>query len=388
MNNFTFQSQTKIIFGQDTEKEIGKETLKYGKKVLLHFGGGSIKKIGLYDKVIASLKAENIEIYEFGGVEPNPRLSLVYEGIKLVRENSIDFILAVGGGSVIDSAKAIAMGAVYDGDVWDFYIGKAFPTNCLPVGTVLTIPAAGSESSASSVITNMETKLKCGCTNDVMTPKFSILNPQTTYSLPPYQVACGVADIMAHMMERYFVNTKCVDVTDRMIEGAMKSIIEFAPKALKNPMDYDIRAEIMWTGTIAHNGILDTGRGGDWASHGIEHQLSALFDIAHGAGLSIVFPAWMKFVRKTNPFKLVQFGKRIFNISGATDEDIITKTITALELFYKEIGLPTRLSEVSITEEYFAEMAKKAVDSWGGVSIGSYVKLSTQDVIDIYTFAK
>lgn len=385
MNSFVLNIPTKIFFGKEIENQIGKQVSAYGKKVLLHFGGGSIKKMGLYDKVVASLKAEGIEIFELGGVEPNPRLSLVREGIKIVRENNIPFILAVGGGSVIDSAKAIGVGALYDGDVWDFFEYKVAPEKCMPIGTVLTIAAAGSESSPSAVITNTDLSLKRGLTSSLIYPVFSFLNPENTYTLPPYQIACGASDMLAHLMERYFVNTKCVDVTDRMIEGVMKSVIEFAPKAIKEPTNYDIRAEIMWAGTIAHNGILDTGRGGDWASHGIEHELSAIFDIAHGAGLAIIFPAWMKKVRQTNPFKLVQFGKRVFDLTG-TDDEIIDKAIASLENFFKSIGMPTRLSEVNITPEYFETMAKKATAVNG--KQGSYVELSTSDVKEIYELAK
>lgn len=387
MRDFIFENRTKIIFGKDTEKLIGSETIKYGKKALLHYGGGSVKKIGVYDKVVASLKASGIEIIELGGVMPNPRLDLVNEGIKLAKENKIDIIIAVGGGSVIDSAKAIAMGARYDGDVWDFYSGKAYAVNALPVATVLTIPAAGSESSDSSVITNLDGKLKRGCTNNVITPVFSILNPESTYSLPPYQIACGAADILAHLMERYFVNVELVDLTDRLIEGAMQNIMKFAPLAIKNPKNYDIRAEVMWVGTVAHNNLLDTGRGGDWASHGIEHELSGIYDIAHGAGLAIVFPAWMKYVRTSNPFKLVQFGKRVFGITDKSDDETIDIAIKKLEHFYHSIGLPTKLSEIEIDDTNFDEMAEKAVGKNKGNTMGSYVRLDFDAVKSIYQLA-
>lgn len=387
MNNFTFSAPTKIIFGKDTEQFVGSEALKYSKKVLVHYGGGSVKRIGVYDKVITSLKNSGIEIFELGGVEPNPRLSLVYKGIDIVKKNAIGLIIAVGGGSVIDSAKAIAVGAKYDGDVWDFYEYIASPKDAIPVATVLTIPAAGSESSDSSVITNWDKQLKRGMSTSLIVPVFSVLNPESTYSLPPFQIACGVADMMAHMMERYFVNTKTVDVTDRMIEGAIRSLIEFAPKALENPTDYDIRAEIMWTGTIAHNGFLDTGRGGDWASHGIEHELSAIYDIAHGAGLAIVFPAWFEFCSKKNPFKIVQFGRRIFNIDSNDDQTTIKLTITKLRDFFKMIGLAVYLNEINIDSSNFVTMAEKAVGKRSGSLIGSYVPLSVEDVTEIYNIA-
>jgi alcohol dehydrogenase YqhD (iron-dependent ADH family) len=387
MRDFIFENRTKIIFGRNTEKYVGPEAIKYGKKALLHYGGGSIKKIGVYNKIIDSLKTAGIDITELGGVVPNPRLDLVYKGIELVKENNIDIIIAVGGGSVIDSAKAIAIGAYYDGDVWDFFSGKADAEKALPVATVLTIPAAGSESSNSSVITNSDGRLKRGYTNNVITPVFSILNPENTYSLPPYQIACGAADILAHLMERYFVNVELVDLTDRLIEGAMQNIIKFAPLAIENPENYDIRAEVMWVGTVAHNNLLDTGRGGDWASHGIEHELSGIYDIAHGAGLAIVFPAWMKYVKTLNPFKLVQFGQRVFGITDKSNDETIDIAIQKLEDFFHSIGLATRLSDINIDDTYFDEMAEKAVSKNKNSTIGSYVKLDFDAVKEIYQLA-
>ena len=252
MDKFVFQSPTKIVFGKDAEMEVGKEVRALGKKVLLHYGGGSVKKYGLYDRVVESLKDAGVDFVELGGVQPNPRLSLVKEGIELCRKNDIDFILAVGGGSVIDSSKAIAVGTPYDGDVWDFYSGKAEIKEVLPVGVVLTIPAAGSEASDSSVITNEDGWYKWSIGSTLIRPKFAIMNPEITYTLPPYQTVCGVADIMAHVMERYFTNTKGVDFTDRLCEATLKTVIANAPKVLENPEDYDARAQIMWASTIAH----------------------------------------------------------------------------------------------------------------------------------------
>ena len=385
MNDFSFQNPTKIIFGKDTEKCVGPEASKYGKTALVHYGGGSVKKIGVLDKVIASLKNAGMTVIELGGVKPNPRLSLVREGIELVKKNNVDIIIAVGGGSVIDSSKAIALGSCYDGDVWDFYFKGIPAEKMLPLGTVLTIPAAGSESSNSSVITNEDGSYKCGYSSDVTYPKFSVLNPENTYSLPPYQIACGASDILAHLMERYFVNVECVELTDRLLEGTMKNIIKFAPLAIKNPENYDIRAEVMLTGTYAHNNSMDVGRGGDWASHNIEHELSGIYDIAHGAGLSIIFPAWMKYVRKTNPKKLVQFGQRVFDINGLDDEKTIDAAISALEDFYKSIGVPTRLSEAGIDEKNFEIMAQKAARNG---AFGSYVKLDKDATVEIYNIAK
>lgn len=390
MQNFTFHNYTKIIFGRDTEGTVGAETKKYSKKVLLHYGGGSIKRSGLYDKVVASLKAEGIDFVELGGVKPNPRLSLVKEGIELCRKNGIDFILAVGGGSVIDSAKGIAVGVPYEGDVWDFYMEKAKAENALPIGVILTIPAAGSESSGASVVTNEETWVKTAISYDFLRPRFAILNPEQCFTLPAYQVACGAADIMAHIMERYFTNTPNVDFSDRLCEATLQAMIKNAPIALANPKDYDAFAEIMWAGTVAHNDILGRGREEDWASHGIEHELSAKYDIAHGAGLAIVFPAWMKYVYKHNLNRFVQYAVRVWKV----DEDFQNPEKTALagieslEKFFRGLGLPVRLSEAGIGEEHLEEMAAKAASISGGTTIGNFVKLDKNDVLNIYKLAR
>jgi len=390
LQNFTFHNYTKIIFGRDTEGTVGAETKKYSKKVLLHYGGGSIKRSGLYDKVVASLKAEGIDFVELGGVKPNPRLSLVKEGIELCRKNGIDFILAVGGGSVIDSAKGIAVGVPYEGDVWDFYMEKAKAENALPIGVILTIPAAGSESSGASVVTNEETWVKTAISYDFLRPRFAILNPEQCFTLPAYQVACGTADIMAHIMERYFTNTPNVDFSDRLCEATLQAMIKNAPIALANPKDYDAFAEIMWAGTVAHNDILGRGREEDWASHGIEHELSAKYDIAHGAGLAIVFPAWMKYVYKHNLNRFVQYAVRVWKV----DEDFQNPEKTALagieslEKFFRGLGLPVRLSEAGIGEEHLEEMAAKAASISGGTTIGNFVKLDKNDVLNIYKLAR
>ncbi|MDD3412878.1 MAG: iron-containing alcohol dehydrogenase, partial [Lachnospiraceae bacterium] len=285
MNDFTFYSPTYFAFGKDTENEAGAYVRRFGgTRVMIHYGGGSVVRSGLLDKVKESLQKEKIEYIDFGGVKPNPRSGLVYEGIELCREKKIDFILAVGGGSTIDSAKAIAAGAVYDGDFWDFYEGKRVE-EALPIGTVLTIAAAGSEGSPDSVITNENGMFKRGSTGDALRPKFTVLNPALTQSLPPYQTACGITDIMAHLYERYLTNTKEVEVTDRMIEALMLTMIHEGPRVMKNPDHYDARANIMWAGMMAHNNSCGVGRSQDWTSHEIEHELSALYDCAHGAGL-------------------------------------------------------------------------------------------------------
>ena len=342
MINFDFLSPTKIIFGRGTESRVGEETAKYGKKVLFLYGGGSIKKTGLYDKVVQSLRESGVEFIELYGVQPNPRLSLVKEGIKICREKGIEFILAVGGGSVIDTAKAIGVGVPYDGDVWDFYVGKAVPVKSLPVGVVLTIAAAGSEASKSSVITNEDGWYKRGLNVEVIRPKFAIMNPELTFTLPPYQTACGTADIMAHIMERYFTNTPNVELTDRLCEGALKTVINNTLIALEEPDNYDARAEIMWAGTLAHNDLLSTGRIGDWTSHQIEHELSGIYDIAHGAGLAIVFPAWMKYVYKHNISRFAQFATRVWNVDYCFEcpEKTALEGINRLQEYFRRIGLP------------------------------------------------
>ena len=296
MQNFIYGNRTKIIFGKGTEKTVGAETAAYAKRVLLHHSGGHAVKSGLLDTIKESLKQASVEWVELSGVKPNPRLSLVYQGVEICKKEKLTFILAVGGGSVIDSAKAIAMGALYDGDVWDFYARKKTAAQALPVATVLTIPAAGSESSISSVITDERGPWKQAVNEECIRPVFSILNPEVTYSLPPYQTACGISDMLAHIMERYFTKESHVDLTDELCEGTMRAIIRNARKIFNgNGENYDARAEIMWAGSLAHNNLLSTGRIGDWASHAIEHELSALYDIAHGAGLSVIFPAWIKY---------------------------------------------------------------------------------------------
>lgn len=385
MLNFTFSNSTKIIFGKDVEMQVGAETALWGKKVLLHYGGGHIVRSGLKKRVVASLQEAGVEFVELGGVQPNPRLSLVQEGIALARKEQVDFILAVGGGSVIDSAKAIAIGVPYDGDVWDFYAGKTRAKESLPVGVVLTIPAAGSESSTSSVITKEEGWLKRGYGEVIMRPKFAFMNPELTYSLPPYQTACGVADMMAHVMERYFTNEKEVGFTDQLCEATLRSIIQEAPVAIAEPENYGARANIMWAGTIAHNDLLSTGRLGDWASHNIEHELSALYDIAHGAGLAIVFPAWMKYVYRHDIPRFVQFSVEVFGVEQDyhNPERTILEGIRRLEDFFRRIGLPTTLQEADIPADRLEEMAAKSTAN-DTQTLGTFVPLNKADVLEIY----
>lgn len=390
MINFEFYNPARIIFGKDTEFQAGKQIAKYGKRVLLHYGGGSIKANGVYDKVVKSLKEEGLFFVELSGVVPNPRLSLVREGIELCKENNLDFVLAVGGGSVIDSAKAIAAGVRYSGDVWELYMDNSKLTGlteALPVGVVLTIPAAGSESSTASVITNEEGWLKRAINTEVVIPKFAVLNPESSYTLPAYQTACGASDIFAHLMERYFTQEPNVDFTDRLIEANMRTILNNAPLVLKNPNDYNVRAEIMWAGAVAHNNLLNTGRIGDWGSHDIEHEISGAYDIAHGAGLSIVFPAWMKYVYKQNVDKFIQFAMRVFNVDFSFDdkEKIVFEMIERLEAWYVRMGLPIRLSDVNIGSERIREMADKCMV--GRTHVGNFQKLRADDIYEIYKLA-
>ncbi len=389
MLNFTFSNTTKIVFGRGVEEKVGKEAAAWGKKVLLHYGGGHIVRSGLKDRVVASLKEAGLTVVELGGAQPNPRLGLVREGIELARKEEVDLILAVGGGSSIDSAKAIAIGVPYEGDVWDFYAGAAKAEESLPLGVILTIPAAGSESSSSSVITNEDGLLKVGYGAMVMRPKFALMNPELTYSLPAYQTACGVADMFAHILERYFTNERDVGFGDHLCEGAMRSIIQEAPKAIAEPENYGARANIMWAGTIAHNDLLGMGRSEDWASHNIEHELSALYDIAHGAGLAIVFPAWMKYVYKQDMDRFVQFAVRVFDVEQDfhNPERTILEGIRRLEDFFNRIGLPTTLEQANIPSDRFEEMAKKAT-AGDTRTLGNFVELGQKDVLAIYELCK
>jgi len=358
-------------------------------KPAVTYGGGSIKQSGLYGRVAASLESAGIEVTELSGVKPNPRLSLVREGIGICREKNIELILAVGGGSVIDSAKAIAVGALYSGDVWDFYSGKAVPVEALPVATVLTIPAAGSESSSGSVITNEDGMLKRACGTELMFPVFSICNPELAFTLPASQIANGTADIYAHMHERYFTNEKNVDLTDRLIEAGMRNILKHSPGLLSAGDDYDAWAEVMWTGTIAHNNLLDTGRVGDWASHDIEHELSGMFDIAHGAGLAIIIPAWMKYVMDHDVEKFAQLAERVFFVERDYRNPEITalEGIFRLEQHFRRMGMAVRLSEVNIKRDSFEAMADKATlgDS---LTLGNFVKLDKKAIVDIFRLAE
>jgi hypothetical protein len=389
MDNFEFRNPTKIVFGRGSEEKVGVEAAVYSKKVLLHFGGGSIKSTGLYDRVTASLRAAGVEWVELGGVKPNPRLSLVYEGIKLCKQHKLGLILAVGGGSAIDSAKAIAMGAVIDGDVWDFYLGKGAPVDALPIGTVLTLPAAGSEASTGTVITKEEGWLKRAVNSDLIYPRFSILNPELAFTLPKFQVACGAMDISAHLMERYFTNVQNVAFTDRLIEATLKTIIRQAPLILQNPNDYDAWSEFMWAGTIAHNNLLNTGRVGDWASHDIEHEISGIYDVAHGAGLAVVFPAWMKHVLHQDLNRFVQWAVRVWNVEMDVfnPEAVAREGIARMEAFIRSLGIGTTMASLGIKDDRIDEMADKCTDG-DTRTVGNFVKLDRAAVATILRLAQ
>jgi len=387
MNNFNFYSPTFFVFGKDREMEAGKYVSRFGgKRVLIHYGGGSVVKSGLLDRVKKSLSECNIEFTELGGVVPNPRSGLVYRGIEICKNQNIDFVLAVGGGSVIDSAKAIALGALYEGDFWDFYTAKK-PEKALPVATVLTLTAAGSEGSTGSVITHENGMLKRAANSDLLRPVFSILNPELTCSLPAYQTACGATDMMAHVMERYFTNTKDVEITDRLCEAILLTIINETPKALSNPADYSARANLMWAGMVAHNDICGVGREQDWATHGMEHELSALYDVAHGAGLAVMFPAWMKYVMHNDIMRFAQFAVRVWGceMDFQNPENTARKGIECYEQFMTSIGMPVRFSQLGAKAEDIPEMVKTI--GLGENTMGSFIKLTQDDVRKIYELA-
>lgn len=387
MNNFDYYNPTRILFGSNTEASLPSEINKYGKKVLLHYGGGSIKRFGLYDKVVKLLNDNSIEFVELGGVKPNPVLSMVRVGVELCKKHDIDFILAVGGGSVIDSAKAIAAGAVVEHDAVKFLQGTPIE-KALPIGVVLTIPAAGSESSMFSVITNEDGMLKRGFGSEHVYPKFAILNPENTMSLPDYQTSCGLSDMLAHLFERYFTNTLNTTLTTNLLLGNIKTIIDLGPKLLKDPSNYELRSEIMISGTYAHNGSLGVGREEDWASHAIEHELSAYNDVAHGAGLAIIFIAWMKYVSVGKEEIFVELFKHIFDIDNSlTNKEITDEGISMLKAWYKSINLPTTLTEITVPFEAINNLAKKCVHDSPTKSVGYFKTLQEEDVVNILKLA-
>ncbi|SEQ74935.1 hypothetical protein SAMN02910369_02362 [Lachnospiraceae bacterium NE2001] len=387
MDNFTFYSPTFFAFGKGTEMDAGKYVKQFGgSKVLIHYGGNSAKKSGLLDRVEESLKKSGLEYVMLGGVKPNPRSGLVYEGIDIVKKEGIDFILAVGGGSTIDSSKAIAAGAVYDGDFWDFYSGK-WIEEALPVGTILTIAAAGSEGSPDSVITKEEGMYKRGASGNAIRPKFSILNPELTQTLPPYQTACGVTDIMAHLYERYLTNTKDVEVTDRLIEGLLLTMKHEGPRVIADPNCYEARANIMWAGMVAHNHICGVGRSQDWNSHNIEHELSALYDCAHGAGLAVTMPAVFKYVMNHDVMRFARVATRVWGCQMDFDNPEATalEGINAFQNFLISLGMPKNFEELGAKEEDIPKLVEVLCRGDGrNGTISGFVTLNEEDCTNIY----
>ena len=393
MKSFVYYTPTEVVFGKGSESKVGSLVKQFGgKKVLLHYGGKSAERSGLLDRVCGVLDAEGVKYVKLGGVVPNPRLSKVYEGIELCRKEGVDLILAVGGGSVIDSAKAIGLGLMYDGDVWDFFAGKAKAESGFPVGAVLTIPAAGSEMSCSCVITKEDGAEKRSYDDDIIRPKFAVMDPELTYSLPAYQTACGVVDIMMHTMERYFSHEDDMTLTDEVAEAILRTVKDCACKVLKNPGDYRCRAQIMWAGSLSHNGLTGCGTVGDFASHRLEHELSALYDVAHGAGLAAVWATWARYVFKENVSRFVRFAVNVMGVTNDfTDPEATALAgIEAMERFYRDLSMPTSISELIGREPTDAEiklMAEKC--SHGGTrTVGHFKELDMADMEAIYRLAR
>ena len=393
MRDFVYYAPTEVVFGKESEEQVAGLVKKYGgHKVLVHYGGRSAKKSGLLDKIFALLRQGGVDFVELGGVVPNPRLSLVQKGIDLCRKEKVDFILAIGGGSVIDSSKAIACGVPFDGNVWDIYMGKAEPASYLPVASVLTIPAAGSEMSDASVITNEDGDVKVGYSNPMSRPKFAIMNPVRTFTLPPYQTAAGMTDMMMHTMERYFSPEDDMDLTDALAEAVLWSMKENVYKVLANPEDYRARAQIMWGGSVAHNDLTGCGMTGDWATHQLEHELSGMFDVTHGAGLAAIWPSWARYVLKVNVSRFVRFAVNVMDVPNDFTDPVGTalKGIEAMERFYHSIGMPINIHELigrDITDDEIKEMVRKCSRD-GTLPQGTFKVLYPEDMEAIYKMAR
>ena len=394
MKDFIYYAPTEVVFGVHSEDTVDKMIKKYGgKKVMVHYGGQSAIKSGLLDKICNLLRDADIDFIKLGGVVPNPRLSKVYEGINLCSENNIDFILAIGGGSVIDSAKAIGLGVANpDIDIWDIFLGKAKPSSTIPTGCVLTIPAAGSEMSKSTVITNEDGDYKLGYGNDLIRPKFAIMNPERTYSLPPYQTAAGVTDMMMHVMERYFTKDDDMDLTSDLAETLMRSIKNSVFEVLKDPENYRYRAQIMWAGSLAHNGLAGCGVTEDWATHKLEHELSGMFDVTHGAGLAAIWPSWARYVMHENLSRFVRYAVNVMGVPNdfSNPETTALKGIEATERFFKAMDMPISIFELigkEITDDEIKEMAKKCSQN-RTITCGQLKVLDYDDMIAIYQMAK
>lgn len=393
MLNFEYHVPTRIIFGKDTHKDVGSIVKEYGfTRILLHYGKGSVKTSGLYDEVVSSLKENGIDFIELGGAEPNPKLSLVREGVRLAKEHKSELVLAVGGGSVIDSAKLIAHGALVDFDPWEFNVRTKMPEGALPVGTVLTLSASGSEMSASCVITNDENGLKRGFGSKYNRPLFSICNPCLTYTVNPYQTACGIVDILMHTLERYFTVSDTFDITDNMAFGVIKTVIKAGKEAMANPQSYDARANLMWAGSLSHNDLTHCGTQFFLGCHQLEHELSGMFDsVAHGAGLAIVYPAWAKYIYKYNPERFALLATEALGVSGEgkTVEETALCGIKMLEDYFSLVGMPTKLSdlEIDITDADIEEMAEKCT-FFGTRVLTDYKALGKDEIIEIFNLMK
>lgn len=390
MINDIYYNPTKILFGKGMEEQVGSETAKYAKKVLIHYGSDRIKKSGLFDRVAKSLAEAGVEFLELGGVKSNPRSDLVYEGIDICRKNDIDFVLAIGGGSVIDSAKAIGYGVPYEGDFMDLYLGKAEPVTCLKIGTILTIPGSGSESSNGSVITDEKLGLKRSCDTDLARPVFSIMNPELTTTVPMYHTLAGAFDGIAHVIERYFTNTEYVDVSDGMAEGIMRSLMKYMKLVVDDPENYDIRAEIMWGCKVAQDGGIGVGREQDWSSHLLQRDIGSIaYNSSHGAGLAVIVPKWMRYVYKHNIPRFVRWANRVMDVQvdPFDEEATVLEGIARLESFIKEVGLPTTLREVGVKDQAdILTMAEKAYPGGEG-TLGGFHPLNKEDFIHILTEA-
>ena len=394
MNSFDLCCTTRILFGKGQEAKVGGLIKEYGgSRVLLHYGGGSVIRSGLYDRVMESLKEAGLTVIPLGGAKPNPRLSLVHEGIALCRKENIDFLLAIGGGSAIDSAKAIAVGVSYEGDVWDLYETGTLAPSALPLATILTLPATGTEASSHSVITNEEKQLKIGYADERIRPRFSIINPELFFTLPHNQVANGVCDMMSHILERYLTNSIHTDLVDGLSEATLRTIMKNALRLKEDVTNYDAWGEVAMGGVIAHNDLLSMGRTEDWACHKMEHELSAIYDVAHGAGLAAITPSWMRYVYKENIPMFLQFAVKVMGVDGSfrEPEDCILEGIRRLELFFHTMGLPNSIKELGIDSSQFEVMAKKATLFENGKErrlVGGVKKLGWKDVLAIYEMAK
>lgn len=389
MNNFTFYSPTEFVFGRETESRTAELVKKYGgSKVLIVYGGGSVIRSGLLARVESVLSDAGIAYVELGGIQPNPTDPKVYEGIELGRREGIDFILPVGGGSVIDTAKAIAVGIPYEGDFWDFFIGKAVPEKAVRIGVVLTIPAAGSEGSGNSVITKLDGLKKLSLrTPEVLRPAFAVMNPELTYTLPAWQTACGITDMMAHIMERYFTNTEDTEVTDRICEGTLKAIIYEAMRVTIEPCNYGVRANLMWAGMIAHNGTCGVGCEEDWSSHFLEHEVSAVYNVSHGAGLAVIFPAWLTYMAEHHAGKVAQYAARVWDVPKSTDcKAMALEGIRRFKSFLHSIGMPVTFRELGIEHPDIDLLVKKFHEN-KGERVGNYFPLDSKASREIYEIA-